>query len=189
MKKFAANSETLERYRSYLMVLAGTQVDRRLHARLDPSGVVQQTLLEAHAQGEQFRGQSEGEYLAWLRRILAHNLADAMRGLVRDKRDINREKSLEQSLGESSCRLGGLLAGRDPTPSENAMQHERAAVLAEALQELTEPQRMAIVLQHWYGLSLAEIGERLDKTPVAVAGLLKRGLKALRDAVARRGIV
>jgi DNA-directed RNA polymerase specialized sigma24 family protein len=36
------------------------------------------------------------------------------------------------------------------------------------------------VLQHWHGLTLAEIGQRLDRTPVAVAGLLKRGLRQLR---------
>jgi DNA-directed RNA polymerase specialized sigma24 family protein len=37
------------------------------------------------------------------------------------------------------------------------------------------------VLQHWHGLTLAQIGERLGRTPVAVAGLLKRWLKALRQ--------
>ena len=41
-------------------------------------------------------------------------------------------------------------------------------------------QREALVLHYWQGFSLAEIAARLDRTPDAVAGLLKRGLKHLR---------
>jgi len=36
------------------------------------------------------------------------------------------------------------------------------------------------VLQYWHGLTLAQIGERLQRSPAAVAGLLKRGLTRLR---------
>lgn len=188
MSPFPQSPADLERYRQYLVVLAGMQVDRRWQARVDPSGIVQQTLLEAHEQQSQFRGATEAEYLGWLRRILAHNLADVYRGLGREKRDINRERSLEQSLGESSCRLGGMLQGDDPSPSAQVHQHERAAILAEVLCELTEAQREALVLQHWYGLSLAEIGERIGRSPSAVAGLLKRGLKQLRESLQSRGL-
>jgi DNA-directed RNA polymerase specialized sigma24 family protein len=35
-------------------------------------------------------------------------------------------------------------------------------------------------LQHWHGWSLAEIGSRLERSPAAVAGLIKRGLAGLR---------
>jgi DNA-directed RNA polymerase specialized sigma24 family protein len=53
--------------------------------------------------------------------------------------------------------------------------------MAVALAQLPVAQGEALVLQHWHGLTLAQIGERLDRTPVAVAGLLKRGLKQLRE--------
>ena len=34
-------------------------------------------------------------------------------------------------------------------------------------------------MHHLHGLSIAEIGQLIDRTPAAVAGLLKRGLRAL----------
>ena len=53
--------------------------------------------------------------------------------------------------------------------------------LAEALGELPEAQREALVLQHWHGWSLAQIGQHLGRSPAAVAGLLHRGLRQLRQ--------
>ena len=53
--------------------------------------------------------------------------------------------------------------------------------MATALAGLPEPQREALVLQYWQGCTLAEIGAQLGRTPAAVAGLLKRGLKKLRQ--------
>jgi len=99
---------TLERFRSYLHLLARLQLQGRPPARLDPSDVVQQTLLEAHRQRGQFRGQTDVERAAWLRQILAHNLADAARRLHRDKRDVRRERSLEKELEQSSAQLARI---------------------------------------------------------------------------------
>src|SRR5262245_34511092 len=85
----------LERYRSYLRVLARLQLDPRLQGKLDGSDVVQQTLLHAFQAREQFRGRGEAEMAGWLRQILANQLANAIRDLKRAKRDANRERSLD----------------------------------------------------------------------------------------------
>jgi RNA polymerase sigma-70 factor, ECF subfamily len=174
------DAQALERFREYLRLLARVQLGPQARARLDPSDVVQQTLLEAYRQRAAFRGCGDAELTAWLRQILAHNLADALRGLARAKRDVARERSLEAQLHDSSARLAGWLAADQPSPSEHAQRHEEAIRLADALARLPEAQREALVLQHWQGLTLAQIGERLGRTPAAVAGLLKRGLKQLR---------
>jgi len=90
-----ASIADLERYRPYLMLLARGQVAPRLQDPLDVSGIVQQTFLEAHEKIGQFRGGAGAAQLAgWLRQILAHNLADALRGLGAAKRDLNRRVSL-----------------------------------------------------------------------------------------------
>lgn len=169
-----------ERYRPYLQLLARVQLDRRLQGKVDLSGVVQQTLLEAHRAEFRARPGTSEALTAWLRRILANNLADEVRKWSAGKRDLGRERSLEAELAQSSAKLEGWLAADHSTPSQAAQRNERAVRLAEALAGLPEAQREALILQHWHGCTLAEIAERLDRTPAAAAGLLKRGLERLR---------
>jgi RNA polymerase sigma-70 factor (ECF subfamily) len=173
-------STSLERFRDYLRLLARIQLDPRLRGKFDPSDIVQQTLLEAHQKQHQFHGQTDAEQAAWLRQVLAHNLADALRAFGQARRDVKRERSLEEALQASSACLENWLAAPDSSPSEQAERHERAVHLAMAMGSLPEAQREALVLQYWHGCSIAEIGRQLDRTPGAVAGLLKRGLSKLR---------
>ncbi len=148
-------------------------------ARIDLSGVVQQTLLEAHQAGR--RGQAPP--LALLRRILANNLGDEIRKLTTGKRDLGREQSLEAALDASSARLEQWLAADQSSPSEQLDRQEQSLRLAQALADLPGAQREALVLQHWHGWSLAQIAAHLDRTHAAVAGLLKRGLQQLRTVL------
>lgn len=173
----------LDSYRSYLLYLAKAQIGRPEQRRLDPSDIVQESLLEAHRDRQRFRGRTSAEMAGWLRQILARNLADAVKGQRREKRDVARERCLAD-LEKSSLQLAGILAADQSTPSQQAIQHERAVRLAMVLDQLPEMQREAIVLQNWQGLKLAEIAQRLDRTPPAVAGLLKRGLRRLRELLA-----
>jgi RNA polymerase sigma-70 factor (ECF subfamily) len=175
-----SRDRALEQYREYLGMLARVQLDPRLRDKLDPSDVVQQTLLDAHRKQDQFRGQTEAERAAWLRQILARNLVDALRTFGRAKRDVARERSLEAAWEQSSQRLEAWLAAEQSSPSQKLQRHEQAVQLADALAKLPEAQREALVLQNWHGWSLAEIGQHMGRSPAAVAGLLKRGLKQLR---------
>ena len=68
----------VESYREYLRLLARLNLDTRLRGRIDPSDLVQQTLLKAHEKRDQFRGKSDAELAAWLRAILANQIADAL---------------------------------------------------------------------------------------------------------------
>jgi RNA polymerase sigma-70 factor (ECF subfamily) len=171
---------TFEHYREYLGLLARLQVAPRLQAKIDLSGVVQVTLFEAHRALDQLRGQSEPQRAAWLRKILVHNLADELRKMAADKRDVNRERSLEAALEDSSSRLEALLAADQSSPSQKAMRQEQLLRLANALAALPEGQRKAVELHHLKGLGLTAIAQELGCSKPAVAGLLHRGLKALR---------
>lgn len=177
----AALEPSLARFREYLCLLARLQLDARQRDKLDPSDVVQQTLLEAHTKRDQFRGQTEAELAAWLRTMLAHNVADALRALGRAKRDVALERSLEASLNESSARLQAWLAADQSSPSQRAVKNEELLRLAQALTQLPEPQRDAVVLHHLQGWTLANLANHLDRSEAAVAGLLHRGLKKLRE--------
>src|SRR5262245_41348926 len=169
----------LEQYREYLLLLARLQLDPRPQAELDPSDAVQQTLLKAHEKKDQFRGQSEGERAAWLRAILANSLADAVRKFGREHED--QERSLEQALEASSASLDAWLTDSGSSPSQQAARHDRLLQLAEALGQLPPDQRGAVELRHLQGLPVAAISSQMGRSVPAVAGLLRRGLKRLRE--------
>jgi RNA polymerase sigma-70 factor (ECF subfamily) len=181
-----AGEFAVERFRSYLLLLARGRLDPLLRGKLDASEVVQQTLLEAHQGRRLFRGRTPAEQAAWLRQILARNLANAARDLRRDKRDAARERSLHAAVEASSSALADWLADGGPSPSEEAGRHERALQLADAVAALPDAQREAVVLRHWEGMSLEQIAGRLGCTTAAVAGLLQRGLKNLRKRLDER---
>lgn len=181
------SAEALERYRAYLRLLAGLHLDPRLRARVDPSDIVQQTYVQAQQAWGQFRGRSDAELAAWLRQILARNLAHAARDHGRDRRDVARERSLEAALDASSVRLEGWLAADQSSPSQRADRNEQALRLADALAALPEAQREAVVLHYWQGWTVGQIGDHLGRSTTAVAGLLKRGLKELRRRLQGEG--
>ena len=171
---------TLERFRAYLRLLARMQMDPRLQGKLDPSDLVQQTLLQALQALDRFQRRSDAELAAWLRQILAHNLANATRDLGRAKRDVARECSLEAALEQSSARLEGWLVAEQSSPSQEAQRKEQVLRMAEALGSLPEAQREALTRRYLQSWSLDDIGRHLGRSPAAVAGLIKRGLKQLR---------
>jgi RNA polymerase sigma-70 factor (ECF subfamily) len=179
----APRKRSLEQFRSYLLLLARLQLDPRPRNRIDPSDIVQQTLLEAHAHLDQFHG-DDSALAAWLRQALANNLRDAWRARHRERRDVRREQSLEAAVEQASVRLEGMLADPQSSPSQRAVRNEELQRLADALLQLPEPQREAIVLHHLQGCTLAETARHLGRTDAAVAGLLHRGLKKLRELMA-----
>ncbi len=170
----------LEKYRPYLTLLSRAQIDPRLQGKIDLSGVVQQTLLEAHLARQRIADWNEAQQAAWLRRLLANNLTDEVRKLRTDARDVDRE----QALDASSARLEAFLAAEQSSPSEQILRKETAVQLADALERLPPDAREALILQHWHGWTLARIAERLNRTPGAVAGLIHRGLQQLKKSLA-----
>jgi RNA polymerase sigma-70 factor, ECF subfamily len=170
----------LERYRDYLLLLARLELGSRPKAKLDASDLVQVTFLKAQQQRSQFRGRSDGEVAAWLRRILAGALADAVRHAHRAKRNMAHERSLEAALEQSSDRFQAWLAANTLSPSQKAVRNEHLLLMVSALAELPDAQREAVMLHYLRGLTLSKVAEQIDKSPAAVAGLLQRGLKSLR---------
>jgi RNA polymerase sigma-70 factor (ECF subfamily) len=171
----------LEAYRDYLRLLARLQLHQSLQGKLDPSDVVQETLLKAHANWGQFRGEGSAELAGWLRRILANTLNDAVRAFNNGARDVVREQALEQSLEESSSRLEAWLAADADSPSQQAVRQEELLQLSKALAQLPEDQRLAVELKHLQGCSVETISTNMNRSKTAVGGLLRRGVKKLRE--------
>ena len=171
----------LERYRSWLGLLVRLQVEPRFRAKFDPSDIVQQTMLEAMRGWLNFRGATEAERATWLRQILARVLLHEMRRFgAAQRRDVDREVSLEQALAESSRQLGDALAAPGSSPSERASRHELELQLADALARLPADYAEVILLRNVEGLSHDEIAVRMGRGVGAVRMLWVRALTRLR---------
>ena len=186
-RKAQGDDRTPEQFREYLHLLARLQLDPRLQSKVDLSGVVQQTLLEAHQALDRFRQMSDAQQAAWLRKALANNLTDEVRKLRTQGRDVGRERSLEAALEESSSRLEAWLAADPSTPEQQAIRNEQLLLLAAALARLPEDQRRAVELHHLKGCSLAEVAEQMGRSKGAVAKLVYRGIEKLHALLAEYG--
>lgn len=172
------NSE-LEVYRDYLGLLGRLQLDDKLAAKVDISGIVQLTLLEA---GRSRWGElAVDRRVAWLRRIFANNLLDEIRKFRTEARDIERERSLELAVEQSASRLEHWLAADQSTPSQQAVRAEESLRLSKALVCLPATQRQAIELHHLQSLPLEDVGQRMNITKGAAAALIFRGTTKLRE--------
>lgn len=189
----AGNAEQLgkllQTYRNYLSVLAESQLDRRVQRRLDPSDLVQETMLAAHRDFASFRGRSEPELLGWLRQILINCLRAAIDTHVKaKKRDLRREVSIEQlgqSPEQSAANFANLLVDRGPSPSTPAQQREHAVQLADQISKLRPDYRDVIIYRNLQGLTFNEIAELMARKPSTVRMLWLRAIDKLRISFGR----
>jgi RNA polymerase sigma-70 factor (ECF subfamily) len=173
----------LTHYGPFLRLIAEQSIGPALRRREDASDIVQRTLVEAAADIGRFQGRTEPEFSAWIRQILRRNVANLVRDHHAGKRDIRRERYTDD--GESSASISWRMpAAKGPSPSMRLIKAEAALGLARSLEQLPDDQRRAVVMRHLEGCSLAEIAEAMQKSPAAVAGLIRRGVRSLRDALA-----
>jgi RNA polymerase sigma-70 factor (ECF subfamily) len=184
LREAQANPEAADRlvkfYRPVLRLIAEQLIGSGLRRREDASDIVQRTALEACQAFTQFKGQSEPELSAWLQQILRRNVSNLVRDNRAGKRDVRREQQLE--AGNGSVSLAWLQpTAKSASPSLHVIRAEAALNLALALEKLPEHQGAAVRMRHLQGRGLDEIAAALDKSPAAVAGLLRRGLQSLRE--------
>jgi RNA polymerase sigma-70 factor (ECF subfamily) len=176
-------------YGNYLKLLVAAQLDARLRTRVSPSDIVQETFFEAHRDFAQFRGQTSGEFVAWLRKIVVNNILRVVEQHVQtEKRDVRREVSLEEigrRLEQSTVRLETLLAAETDSPSGCAVRREHELLLANGLAQLPRDYREVILLRHVEGLPFEDVAARMERSAGAVRMLWLRALKTLRETVAR----
>jgi RNA polymerase sigma-70 factor (ECF subfamily) len=171
-----------ERYRALLRLQARQmQLDPRLRPRFDASDLAQDAVVKALEARSQFRGQSEAEYVRWLQQILANVAVDRVRRERAQKCDPALERSIHAAVAESSVRWENLLADHRTPPDREAERGELLLRLAEAIEQLPDDQREVVICRHLMGLPVAEIAEQLGRSEKAVASLLLRGRRKLRE--------
>jgi RNA polymerase sigma-70 factor, ECF subfamily len=161
----------LESYRPYVKVLVRGIRDRRLSRQLDDSDLIQDAFLEAQRGFAGFQGVTLAEWTAWLRTVVLRAAGKTQRGRVgTQKRDVSREQPLDQA--------SAVAAG--DSPSAEAIRHEQAARMAEALGRLPEEMQQVLLARHVDGLSHADIAQQMGRTEGAVRMLYLRALRCLR---------
>lgn len=182
----------LQSYRNYLTLLARTQMGRQLQARVSPSDVVQETMLEAWQDFDRFRGHTEREFVVWLRQILINNLLRFVETHVRAaKRDVRCEISLQQwapTMDGTADRLDQLAARSVSSPSAAANRRELGVVVADCLAKLPPHYREVIVLRNLRGLSFEEVARDLNRSAGSVRMLWMRAIDQFRVLLERGGV-
>jgi RNA polymerase sigma-70 factor (ECF subfamily) len=177
----SALGQLLESYSAYLTLLARVQIGRRLQGKCDPGDVVQEVFLDAHRQIANFRGNTEAEFSAWLRRILAGHIALTLRKFLGAKaRDVRLECELQAQIDQSSMMLDAGLVANASTPSQHASRREQSVLLAQALAKLPEDYREVIILRHIEGLTFPQVAEKMARSENSVQKIWVRALASLR---------
>lgn len=158
-------------------------VPRHLRGKVGDDDLAQEVHVRVHEgpSGDRFAGRADAEVRQFLRKTLASVVTDLVRQFDSLKRGAARERSIDRALDGSSARIAAWLASDHTSPSQRAIRAELLCRLGEALATLPDDQRRAIELHHLQGLSLVATADAMGRTWTSVAGLLRRGLAALRE--------
>ena len=170
-------------FRDYLRLLAQLHVRPLLKSKFDESDIVQETCMQAIEGFDQFRGENEKQFAAWLRQILANKGAWMARKYHTEKRDARLEQNLKQHIDQSSIDMAAFVPDKFATPSRVAMGRERVVILATAIEKLRGEQKDVLIMRGLQGMSIPDVAKSLGRTEASTWKLWARGLQALREAV------
>jgi RNA polymerase sigma-70 factor (ECF subfamily) len=154
--------------------------DNRLSARVDPSDVVQDALLEAHKRIRAYAGDRKIPFYPWLRAIAWDKLIEMQRRHVTaERRSVRREASPLDLSGDSAMILVHRLAATTSTPSDQLIRGEINARIQSAIDQLAPRDREIIVLRHLEELAFPEIAAVCGVTEAAVYSQYRRALERL----------
>jgi RNA polymerase sigma-70 factor (ECF subfamily) len=181
-----ARDQLLARHRPFLHQIVELRLDSRLHARVDPSDVVQEVQLDAFRRLPEYLRRQPMPFRLWLRKTAHERLLKIQRRhLEAGRRAIGREMPLP---AQSSLILGQQLLASGSTPSQHFDRSEVAGRVREAVARLSEADREVLVLRNFEGLSNPEIGYLLGLDADTVSKRHGRALLRLRKLLQESGL-
>jgi len=175
-----ALSGLLGRYRTLLLWTAIQSMNSDLLTKAGASDVVQETMLEAVRDFPNFCGSSDEQWQAWLRQILANNVANFDRRYRRtSKRALNRELSIDDK--SAVRRDAESMVQREPMPDVQVIEKESAEAVRSAMVRLPDDYREILNLRYQNQLGFAEIAVRMSRSENAVRKLWARALHAMQS--------
>jgi RNA polymerase sigma-70 factor (ECF subfamily) len=178
-----AVDQLLAQHRNYLRRIIDVRLDARLRGRIDPSDVVQETLVVASRRIHDFLDRRPTSFRIWLRRKALEQLFDQRRFHRRQKRDVAQEISLNDP---SSMAIAVALIG--DSASRQAMREELLKQVRNAMESLSETDREVLLLRHAEELTNAEAAEVMGIEPKAASARYGRAVLRLSTELRRRGV-
>lgn len=184
-----ARQAVLVRHRERLKQMIAVRLDRRLAARVDPSDIVQDVLLDAARGLDDYLRQRPVPFYPWLRQLAWDRLIELhRRHLHAKRRSVKREQPLAPHLSdESAMQLADRVLARQSSPSDRAIRSELRTRVRTALDQLGERDREVLVLRHLEHLSTREIAAVLGIREGTVKVRHLRALERLRALLESEG--
>jgi len=182
----AAANELLLRHNDRLKKMISVRIDPAVSARVDPSDVIQETMIEAVRKLPEYLANQPVPFYPWLRQIAWERLVHLHEQHIRtQKRSVRREVSWDRSLSDHSVmQLAGKFAGSGTTPSQGAIRTERRERVRAALNSMTPNDREVLVMLYLEQLGVDEIASILDLTVAGVKSRHRRALIRLTSSLA-----
>lgn len=170
-----AQGELLVQYERYLSAIAREELPPRVRTKAAESDFVQRTYAQAMDHFDQFRGESPDEVRAWLRGILINEMRQEHRALHASKRDVNCERSINNSRA--------VIEPHDPqpTPRTDAVDREEVERLHRCMERLPDDYRQVVQLRSWERVPFKEIAEQMGRSESAVQKLWARAVVRLQQ--------
>lgn len=128
-----------------------------------------------------------GKFSGWLLTLVHNRSVDKLRRL---KNSAGRVVlPLEGNNGDSDVSLADMLADSSMTPYEEAWSREQGVIVREALSKLPGPQREALVLAYFGGLTQKEIADRLQEPLGTIKTRTRSALHQLRRLLSGQGLL
>jgi RNA polymerase sigma-70 factor, ECF subfamily len=185
-KAAAGDAAALElfmlRHRSQLLGFVTRHTPPDVRRTVDPQDILQDIYFDAFRRMGSFAATDQRSALRWLVTMARHRIID----LVRTHRSAKRGGGQRVDLGgeaegnDSFALLLQDLAVYERTPSRSAAAHELLATLQRHIDTLPEDHRQAIRLHYVEGLTVEQVGARMNRSAGAAQMLCSRGLKMLR---------
>jgi RNA polymerase sigma-70 factor (ECF subfamily) len=178
-----AREELWKRHRERLHKMVAVRLDRRLGARVDPSDVVQEAILEADQMLSDYLRERPLPFYPWLRRLAWKRLMKVYeKHLDAQNRSVKREAYRIPLLAdESALSLGERFLAKGTSPSNRAARQEISQRVQAALAQLTDSDREVLLVRFVEQLSARETAAALDLSEAAVRTRQSRALARLTN--------
>ena len=158
----------LDRYGERLLALIRARLGRRLRREVESRDVLQETLLDAFRDLEQFEGSGSATFMGWMAGIAVNKIRHQARYFRRMARDRRLRNSWYSGFDPAARQLH--------TQVSRIQLGRRARRLEQVLDGLSEEHREVILLRHYEELRFREIGERMGRSEDAARMLLARAV-------------